>query len=123
MNPYFSELGLRLQMLRQWRHHTQYSLAIEFKRLGLPITRGMLANYESGRRDMPARFIPLIAHILGVRITSLLPPLTPSDARKLANKRLFVERRGRLRQKRGRMNLRHDEPGTRGPRIARFQRE
>ena len=104
MNPYFSEVGLRLQMLRQRRHHTQYSLAAQFKRFGLPITRWMLANYESGRSDVPARFIPIIAHILGARVASLLPPLSPADARKLATKRLSVERRGRLRRKRRRPN-------------------
>lgn len=121
MNPFLSEVGLRLGPLRQWRHHSQRSLAVEFKRLGLPITRAMLANYECGRRDVPARFIPIIAHILSVPITSLLPPLNPSDARKLANKALFVGRRGRLRQKGRRQNLRRDEPGTRGPRVARFR--
>ena len=104
MNPYLSQFGLRLQMLRQWRHHTQYYLAIEFKRLGLPITAVMLANYESGQSDVPARFIPTIAHILGVRVASLLPPLSPADARKLATERLSVERRGRLRRKRRRPN-------------------
>src|SRR5438128_12117884 len=100
MNPFLSEVGLRLGPLRQRRHHSQRSLAAEFKRLGLPITRAMLANYESGRRDVPARFIPIIAHILGVHITFLLPPLSPADERKLASKRLFVERRGRLRMHR-----------------------
>ncbi len=114
MNPYLSQFGLRLQMLRQRRHHTQCSLAAEFKRLGLPITRGMLANYESERSDVPARFVPIIAHILGVRVTSLLPPLSPADARKLATKRLFVERRERLRQKRRRQNPRRDQRGRAG---------
>jgi len=114
MNPFLSEVGLRLQMLRLQRHHSQRSLAAEFERLGLPITRAMLANYESGRRDVPARFIPLIAHILDVPITSLLPPLSRSDARKLATKRLFVERRERLRQKRRRQNPRRDQRGRAG---------
>ena len=122
MNPLISEVGVRLPTLRQWRHHTQHSLAAEFKRFGLPITRAMLANYESGRRDVPARFIPIIAHILGVRITSLLPPLSPADARKLANKRLFVERRGRLRLHR-RQNLRRVESRRRGAGVARLHRE
>ena len=69
MNPFLSEVGLRLGPVRQRRHHSQRSLAVEFKRLGLPITRGMLANYESERSDVPARFVPIIAHILGVRVT------------------------------------------------------
>ena len=121
MNPYLSQFGLRLQMLRQLRHHTQYSLAIEFKRLGLPITRGMLANYESGRSDVPVRFVPIIAHILGVRVASLLPPLSPADARKLATKRLFVERRERLRQKR--KSLRRDQRSARRPIVAPLRRK
>ena len=81
----------------------------------------MLANYESGRSDVPARFVPIIAHILGVRVTSLLPPLSLGDARKLATKRLFVERRGRLRQKR--QNLRRNHPSARRPIVACLRRE
>jgi transcriptional regulator with XRE-family HTH domain len=121
MNPYLSQFGLRLQMLRQRRNHTQYSLAAQFQRLGLPITRWMLANYESGRSDVQARFIPIIAHILGVPVASLLPPLSPADARKLATKSLFVERRGRLRQ--NRKNLRRDHRNARRPIVARLRRE
>ena len=122
MNPCLSEVGLRLQTLRQGRNHTQYSLAAKFERMGLPITHAMLANYGSGRRDVPARFIPIIAHILGVRITSLLPPLSPADARKLANKRLFVERRGGLRLHR-RQHLRRVESRRRGAGVPRLHRE
>jgi hypothetical protein len=83
----------------------------------------MLANYESGRSDVPARFVPIIAHILDVRVASLLPPLSPADARKLATKRLFVERPGRLRQKRRRHNPRRYHPSARTPIVARLRRE
>ena len=94
MNPVLSEIGLRLRMLRARRNHTQHFLAVEFEQLRLPVTRQMLANYEAGRSDVPARFIPVIAFVLGVTVTALLPPLADEDVRKLARRMLLIERHG-----------------------------
>lgn len=95
MNPILSEIGLRLRKLRARRNHTQHSLAAAFDRFKLPVTRQMLANYEAGRCDVPARFIPVIAFVLGVRVATLLPPLADKDARKLARRKLLIEPHGR----------------------------
>ena len=96
MNPVLSEIGLRLRTLRARRNHTQHSLAVEFEQLRLPVTRQMLANYEAGRSDVPDRFIPVIAFVLGVSVTALLPPLADEDVRKLARRTLLIERHGSL---------------------------
>ena len=99
MNPVLSEIGLRLRKLRALRNHTQHSLAAEFERLKLPVTCQKLANYEAGRCDVPARFIPVIAFVLGVRVTKLLPPLADKDARKFARRKLLIERHGSLHRR------------------------
>ncbi len=96
MNPVLSEIGSRLRKFRALRKHTQHSLAADFQRLKLPITRQMLANYEAGRSVVPARFIPVIAFVLGVSVTALLPPLADEDVRKLARRMLLIERHGSL---------------------------
>lgn len=99
MNPVLSEIGLRLRTLRARRNHTQHSLAVEFERLKLPVTRQMLANYEAGRSVVSARFIPVIAFVLGVSVTALLPPLADEDVRKLARRTLLIERHGSLHRR------------------------
>lgn len=99
MNPVLSEIGLRLQTLRVRRNQTQHSLADEFEQLKLPVTRQMLANYEAGRSDVPARFIPVIAFVLGVSVTTLLPPLADEDVRRLARRTLLIERHESLHRR------------------------
>jgi transcriptional regulator with XRE-family HTH domain len=70
-----SKIGLRLRELRYSRHQTQESLAAECLQRGFAITRTKLAKYEIGMTEVPARFIPIITHILKVDITDLLPPI------------------------------------------------
>lgn len=70
-----SQAGLNLREQRRLCRQTQHFLAKGCQRYGAPITREMLAHYECGRADVPARYIPIIAHVLGVAITDLLPPI------------------------------------------------
>jgi transcriptional regulator with XRE-family HTH domain len=70
-----SKIGLRLRALRQSRRQTQESLAAECRQRGFAITREKLAKYEICVTHVPARFIPIMAHILKVEITDLLPPI------------------------------------------------
>jgi transcriptional regulator with XRE-family HTH domain len=70
-----SKIGLRLRELRHSRHQTQESLATECRQRGFAITRTKLAKYEIGMTQVPARFIPIIAHVLKADITDLLPPI------------------------------------------------
>jgi len=71
-----SNIGRRIQALRVRREMSQRSLARRFKQLKVPVSRQILANYECGRNHVPARFIPAIAHALGVPITEILLPIT-----------------------------------------------
>ena len=75
MKQTHSKIGLRLRELRHSRHRTQESLATECLQRGFAITRTKLAKYEIGMTEVPARFIPIITHILKVDITDLLPPI------------------------------------------------
>jgi transcriptional regulator with XRE-family HTH domain len=73
------KIGLRLRALRQSRHQTQASLAKECWQRGFAVTREKLAKYEIGMTKVPARFIPIIAHVLKADITDLLPPVGGQD--------------------------------------------
>ena len=72
-NP--SKVGFRLRALRHSRRWTQESLAAACQARGFAVSRNKLAHYELGLTDVPARFIPVIAHILKANITDLLPPI------------------------------------------------
>jgi transcriptional regulator with XRE-family HTH domain len=71
-----SKIGLRLRELRQSRRQTQESLALECRQRGFAITRTKLAKYEIGMTQVPAHFIPVLAYVLKVDVTDLLPPIT-----------------------------------------------
>jgi transcriptional regulator with XRE-family HTH domain len=75
LNPMQSQVGQNLRKQRCRCRQTQDFLAKGCQRYGTPITRDMLAHYECGNADVPARYIPIIAHVLGVAITDLLPPI------------------------------------------------
>ena len=59
-------------------HKSQYELAAEWRALGVPITRDMIANWETNRAEMPAQLIPLIAYALNAQVADLLPDLRKS---------------------------------------------
>lgn len=75
MKKTLSKVGFRLRALRRSRHWTQRSLAAACQARGFAVSRSQLASYEIGRIDVPARFIPVLAHILKADITNLLPPI------------------------------------------------
>jgi transcriptional regulator with XRE-family HTH domain len=59
-------LGQRIRVVRQHSGMTQAELAEALSaRLGEPISRSTLGNYETGRRPMPAELLLLIADICG----------------------------------------------------------
>ena len=70
-----SQVCLNLRKQRRLCRQTQHVLARGCQRYGAPITREMLAHYECGHADVPARYIPIIAHVLGIAVTDLLPPI------------------------------------------------
>jgi transcriptional regulator with XRE-family HTH domain len=54
----------------------------------------MLAHYECGHADVPARYIPIIAHVLGIEVTDLLPPIDGEAEPGIISKRRSNHRRG-----------------------------
>lgn len=69
------EFGPRLRALRLQRYRSQQAFADHCQTLGLPVTRDMMANWETNRADMPAQLIPFVARALNAQVTDLLPDL------------------------------------------------
>ena len=62
-------LGQRIREVRQQSGMTQGELAEQLSaRLGEPISRSTLGNYETGRRPMPAELLLLIADVCDVSL-------------------------------------------------------
>jgi transcriptional regulator with XRE-family HTH domain len=77
MNPKIHHpVGRRIRDLRKRQRITQAQLAAWLNALRPPLTRCVVANWETGRGDVPANCIQLIAHSLGVKVTDILPDLT-----------------------------------------------
>src|SRR6058998_1556622 len=71
-------LGAKLRSLRSNAHNSQQALADRCRVLGLPITRDMLASWETNRAEIPAQLIPFIAYTLNAEVADLLPDLRMS---------------------------------------------
>ena len=71
-------LGAKLRSLRSNAHNSQQALADRCRGLGLPITRDMIANWETNRAEIPAQLIPFIAYTLNAQVADLLPDLRVS---------------------------------------------
>jgi transcriptional regulator with XRE-family HTH domain len=69
-------VGRRIRNLRKQQRITQEELAAWLQTVHAPITRSIVANWESGRGDVPAYCIQLIAYSLGAKVTDILPDLT-----------------------------------------------
>jgi transcriptional regulator with XRE-family HTH domain len=99
-----SKIGLRLRELRQSRRQTQESLSLECRQRGFAITRTKLAKYEIGMTQVPACFIPVLAYVLKVDVTDLLPPINrraePRFVAEQTNKNLAGQRIRSFRKKR-----------------------
>jgi transcriptional regulator with XRE-family HTH domain len=77
MNPRIHyAVGRRIRNLRKQQRITQEELAAWLKTVHAPITRAIVANWETGRGDVPAYCIQLIAYSLGVSVADILPDLT-----------------------------------------------
>jgi transcriptional regulator with XRE-family HTH domain len=104
MKQITSKIGLRLRELRQSRRQTQESLSLECRQRGFAITRTKLAKYEIGMTQVPACFIPILAYVLNVEITDLLPPVArrtePQFVAEQTNKNLAGQRIRSFRKKR-----------------------
>ena len=77
MNPKIHyPVGRRIRNLRKPQRITQEELAAWLQSVHAPITRSIVANWESGRGDVPAYCIQLIAYSLRAKVTDILPDLT-----------------------------------------------
>ena len=77
MNPkIYYPVGRRIRNLRKRHRITQEQLAAWLQKLHAPVTRDVVANWETGRGDVPAYCIQLISYWLRAKVTDLLPDLT-----------------------------------------------
>jgi len=77
MNPKIHyPVGRRIRNIRKRQRITQEELAAWLQAVHAPITRSIVANWESGRGDVPAYCIQLIAYSLGAKVADILPDLT-----------------------------------------------
>lgn len=93
MSTTLDQIGLRLRKLRQDRRKSQHVLAATLHAFNVPITRDMLANWETCRSDIPARFIPLLAYALDAEVTDFLPNLNRHHVNQLVRGRMHIEPR------------------------------
>jgi transcriptional regulator with XRE-family HTH domain len=68
--------GLMIRQFREKRGWTQYQLADSFRKMGVPITRCIIANIETQRCPVTDCQLALFARILGVSWKSLFPDKT-----------------------------------------------
>ena len=68
--------GLRARALRLRHNCSQDELSSLLKLYHAPISRDIIANWESGRSEVPAHLIPVIAHALHAAVADILPDLT-----------------------------------------------
>jgi transcriptional regulator with XRE-family HTH domain len=77
MNPKIQyPVGRRIHDLRKRQRITQAELSAWLHAMHAPITRDVIANWETGRSDVPAYCIQIIAYSLGVKVSDILPELT-----------------------------------------------
>ena len=75
-SSFFKQTGQKVRTLRRRHHCTQDELSRLLRFQRAPISREILANWESGRTEVPAHWIPLIAYVLRAKVTHILPDLT-----------------------------------------------
>lgn len=82
MNPTIHrQIGLRVRKLRRQCQRSQEELSVWLRAFHAPITRDMVANWETGRAAVPAVYIPVLAYALHVEVADILPSLTLKELR------------------------------------------
>ena len=77
MNPQIHyTIGRRIRDIRKQQRISQYELAAWLQNLRAPITRSIIANWETGRSDVPAYCIQILAYLLEVKIAEILPDVS-----------------------------------------------
>ena len=70
------QIGLRVRKLRHQQRRSQQELSVWLRAFQAPITRDMIANWETGRATVPAVYIPVLAYALQVEVADILPRLS-----------------------------------------------
>jgi hypothetical protein len=70
------QIGLRLRKFRRQQRRSQRELSVWLCAFHAPITRDMIANWETGRAAVLAVYIPVLAYALQVEVADILPRLT-----------------------------------------------
>jgi transcriptional regulator with XRE-family HTH domain len=70
VEPFYSEVGLRIQALRNQNGMSQEQLG---RRLDPPVTRASIANIEAGKQRVLAHTLVQLAEVLDVELSALLP--------------------------------------------------
>jgi transcriptional regulator with XRE-family HTH domain len=76
--PFYSALGKRISEVRERRGLSQARLG---EMLKPPVTRGSIANVESGKQRVLAHTLVDLAAALGVSVSDLLPDTNPQPER------------------------------------------
>jgi hypothetical protein len=94
LTTYF-QIGLRVRQLRRQQHRSQDELSVWLRAFHAPITRDMIANWETGRAVVPSFYIPVLAYALKVEVADILPRLTLKDLKASQIMPMFRRPRGR----------------------------
>ena len=70
VEPFYSEVGLRIQALRNQNGMSQEQLG---RRLDPPVTRASIANIEAGKQRVLAHTLVQLAEAFDVELGALLP--------------------------------------------------
>jgi hypothetical protein len=70
------QIGLRLRKFRRQQRRSQSELSVWLCAFHAPITRDMIANWETGRAAVLAVYIPVLAYAFQVEVADILPRLT-----------------------------------------------
>ena len=65
-----------MRQLRRQQHRSQDELSVWLRAFHAPITRDIIANWETGRSEVPAVYIPVLAYAFQVEVSDILPGLT-----------------------------------------------
>ena len=91
----YSQIGLRVRQLRRQQNRSQDELSVWLRAFHAPITRDMIANWETGRAVVPAVYIPVLAYALKAEVADILPGLTLKDLKAGQIMPVFRRPRGR----------------------------
>lgn len=73
MSTYRGQVGFNLRRLRMKKFDTQISLVEAMQQYGVFIHKNTVSNWERGDRLPAIEILPVLAHVLGCRVRTLVP--------------------------------------------------